>query len=162
VKNSNSEQCFDAIVLGSVADDFVRHAMDLLDEGGVEFTLCEDVYSAVAMLAKNDEAGNALIIGRVEQLSREEGYLFKKLQGSNLVCCCFADGNLVRKQRQILSAIQAGAFVINDPARMRELIAKFSRGDWACSASEIKDKSSSALDDEFIITKAEMDALLGG
>ena len=162
MKNSNFEQSFDAIVLGSVADDFVRHTTDLLAEGGVEFILCEDVYSAVATLAKNDIAENALIIGRVEQLSREEGYLFQKLQGSNLVCCCFAGGNLVHRQKQILSATEAGAFVIDDPAGMRELIAKFSAGGLARSSSEIKDESFSAFDDEFIVTEAEMDALLGG
>lgn len=162
MKVSNSKRRFDAIVLGSVEDDFVRESMGLLAEGGVEFILCEDVYSAVATLAKNDIAENALIIGRVEQLSREEGYLFQKLQGSNLVCCCFADGNLVRRQKQILSAMEAGAFVIDDPAGMRELIAKFSAGSLARSSSEIKNKSLSAFDDEFIITKAETDALLGG
>ena len=162
MKNSNSEQRFDAIVLGSVADDFVRHAMDLLAEGGVEFILCEDVYSAVATLAKNDIAENVLIIGRLEQLSKEEGCFFQKLHKGGLVCCCFAAGNLIRRQKQILSAMEAGAFVIDDPARMRELIAKFSAGSLARSSSEIKDKSLSAFDDEFIITKAEMDALLGG
>lgn len=162
VKKSNSKRRFDVIVLGSVADDFVRHTMDSLAEGGVEFIVCEDVYSAVATLAKNDIAENVLIIGRVEQLSKEGGYLFQKLQGSNLVCCCFAAGNLVRRQKQILSAMEAGAFVIDDPAGMRELIAKFSSGGLACSSSEIKDESLSAFDDEFIVTEAEMDALLGG
>lgn len=162
VKVSNSKRRFDAIILGSAADDFVRHTTDLLAEGGVEFIVCEDVYSAVATLAKNDKVGNVLIIGRVEQLSKEEGYLFQKLQGSNLVCCCFADGNLVHRQKQILSAMEAGAFVIDDPGRMRELIAKFSAGGLARSSSEIKNKSLSAFDDEFIITKVEMDALLGG
>jgi len=153
---------FDAIVLGSVADDFVRHTMDLLAEGGVEFILCEDVYSAVATLAKNDIAENVLIIGRVEQLSKEEGRFFQKLRKGGLVCCCFAAGNLIRRQKQILSAMDAGAFVIDDPARIRELIAKFSAGGLARSSSEIKNKSLSAFDDEFIITKVEMDALLGG
>ena len=58
--------------------------------------------------------------------------------------------------------MEAGAFVIDDPARIRELIAKFSAGGLARSSSEIKNKSLSAFDDEFIITKVEMDALLGG
>jgi len=58
VKGSNLEERFDAIDLGSVADDFVRYTMDLLAEGGVELALCEDAYSAVATLARNGKGGD--------------------------------------------------------------------------------------------------------
>ncbi len=162
VKKSNSKQRFDAIAVGAASDDFVQYTMDLLDESGVDFILCGDVYSAVVTLAKSNEVGNILIIGRLEQLSREEGHLFQKLRESSLVCCCFAGGNLVHRQKQILTAMEAGAFVIEDPGRMRELIAKFSAGDLAYPLSEIKDKNLSTFDDEFTVTEAEMDALLGG
>lgn len=157
-KFGSSTQLY-AMVVGSSADEFVRHTMNLLGDCGVEFVLCEDVYLAVGELAKNT-LGKTIVIGRLEQLSREQGRFFQKVS-ENGFCCCLADTNSARKRKQILAAMEAGAFVINEPAEIGEVITRFVAGGLASSSEKKGNNGASAfIKDEFLTTKAERDALL--
>ncbi len=162
VKESNSNQQLYTIVVGSPADDFVRHTISVLGEYELEYVLCDNVYLAVGRLAKNTRR-NVLVIGRLEQLSREEGRFFSRMEGIGLFCCCLAGGGSDRRRRrQILAATQAGAFVVNEPAEIGEIIIKLLAGSLALSL-EMKGRSgpSAFIKDEFLTTRAELDALLG-
>jgi hypothetical protein len=64
-----------AIVVGNPSDEFVRHSTNVLKNYELEFSVCPDVYQAVSQLAKTN--GNVLIVGRIEQLSRENGRFFR-------------------------------------------------------------------------------------
>ena len=150
-----------AIIVGSSSDGFVRYAADLLTDYEVDFVRCEDVYSAVSELAANRN-GNVLVIGRFEQLSREGGRFFQKVSENGLACCCLAEWNFARKRKQILAAIETGAFIINEPAEIAEVVTKL-LGSSSISLPEKKEnnKASAFIKDEFLTTKAEIDALLG-
>ena len=149
------------IVVGSSADEFVRHTMDLLGDYGLEFVLRDDVYSAVGELAKS-ESRNVLVIGRLGQLSREQGRLFHMARENGYTCCCLADADLVRKRKQIFAAIETGAFVINEPAKIREVVTKLLAGSGNCSpGKKANDRATIPIKAEFLTTKAELDALLG-
>lgn len=150
-----------AIVVGSTADEFVRHTMDLLGENSVKFVLCRDVYSAAGQLAKN-QSREVLIIGRLSQLSREQGRFFNIACENGHTCCCLADGDLAQRRKQILAAMKTGSFVINEPAELGEILMKLLTDSSACSSEENENNRASAfIKDEFLTTKAELDALLG-
>jgi len=146
------------IVVGSSTDELVHRTMNSLGDHGVEYILCDDVYSAVGELAKN-ESGNVLVIGRLGQLSREQGRFFQMACENGYNCCCIADRELVRKRKQILTAIEAGAFVINEPAEIGEIVTKLSQD--STPEKNRYDKAPKFIKNEFVTTKAELNALLG-
>ncbi|MHC4172778.1 MAG: hypothetical protein ACYST5_07540 [Planctomycetota bacterium] len=149
------------IVVGSSADQFVRHTINLLGDCGIKFVLCDDVYSAVGELAKT-ETENALVVGRLGQLSPEQGRLFHMACEKGYTCCCLADVDLVRKRKQIFTAIETGAFIINEPAEIREVVTKLLAGSGNCSPGKKgNDRATATIKAEFLTTKAELDALLG-
>ncbi len=155
-----------AIVVGSSADEFVRDTMSLLGDYKIEFVLCEDVYSAVGRLAKNNSDGNVLVIGRIEQLSREKGRFFHIAGENRVSCCCLVDGNLVWKRRYPgvpgLAATETGAFIINEPVEIEKVIAGLLAGGLTSSSNKFENNKAPAfIKDEFLATKAELDALLG-
>jgi hypothetical protein len=161
VAKAGSNLPLQVIVVGSSADQFVRHTTNLLGDCGLEFILCDDVYSAVGELAKS-ESRNVLVIGRLGQLSKEQGRLFHMACENGYACCCLADADLVRKQKQILTAIETGAFIIHEPAEIREVVTKLLAGSGDCSpGNKGNDKATATIKAEFLTTKAELDALLG-
>ncbi|GAF78471.1 unnamed protein product, partial [marine sediment metagenome] len=125
-----------AIVVGSSADEFVCYTMNLLGDYGLKFILCDDIYRAVGELAKNRN-GNVLVIGRVEQLSREHGRFFQKVSENGFSCCCLADAGSAHKRKQILAVIETGAFVVNEPAEIGEVVTK------------LLDRAPAFIEDEF-------------
>ena len=149
------------IVVGSSADEFVRHTTNLLGDCGLEFVLRDDVYSAVGELA-NSESRNVLVIGRLGQLSREQGRLFHMARENGYTCCCLADTDLVRKRKQIFAAIETGAFVINEPTKIREVVTELLAGSADCLPGEkTNNKAAAQIRTEFLTTKDELNALLG-
>jgi len=148
------------ILVGGLADEFVRQAKNILDRRGIEFVLCDNVYSAVADLAKK-ESRNVLIIGRVGLLSTEQGRFFQIARVKGYRCCCLVDRDLLRRQKLILDAIEAGAYIIDKPAKIEQVLMKLQVGGKVCS-SGVKEnrKASGFLKNEFLTTKAELDALL--
>jgi hypothetical protein len=149
------------IVVGSSADQFVAHTINLLSDCGVEFVLCDDVYSAVGELARTETA-SALVVGRLGQLSPEQGRLFHMACEKGYTCCCLADANSVRKRKQILTAVETGAFIINEPAEIREVVTKLLAGGRDCPpGKKTNDRATASIKAEFLTTKAELDALLG-
>jgi hypothetical protein len=161
VAKADSNLPLQVIVVGSSADEFISHTMRVLGNHSVEFVLCDDVYSAVGELARS-ESRNTLVIGRLGQLSREQGRLFHMACENGYTCCCLADADLVRKRKQILTAIETGAFVINEPAEIGQVVTKLLAGGADCSlGKKAKDQATACIRTEFLTTKAELDALLG-
>lgn len=160
MQKSDFNQHLYSIVVGSSVDEFVRDTINLLDEYDVEFALCDDAYLAVGELAKN-RFGDVLVIGRVGHLNIEQGRLFHIANENNYKCCCFADKNSDQKWKQILAAKQTGAFIISEPAELREIITKLLEDNAALPLNKTEEKVSSNFNkNEFLTTKAELDALL--
>jgi hypothetical protein len=148
------------ILIGSLEDVFVRQTNNILERLGVESVLCDNVYSAVGDLAKIENR-NVLIIGRVGLLSKEQGRFFHIARMKDYGCCCIVDRDLVRKRKLILDAIESGAYVIDKPPEIEEVLMKFLAGDKIHHSGEKENRRTSGfLKDEFLTTKAELDALL--
>ncbi len=147
------------IVIGDSADVFVRCAVEILSSYEVDYVLCSDVYAAAGRLGKTTRA-NVLVAGRIEQLSREGGWIFKKANGGGFSCCCLVDLNLTGRRKQIASAKKAGTFVINDPDEIEMVVVKLLTDNSALSPAGGVN-SSVFLKERFFATKEEMDALLG-
>ena len=148
------------VLIGGLEDEFVRQIKNILERLGVESVLCDNVYSAVADLAKRDDQ-NVLIIGRVGLLSKEQGRFFHIARVKGYRCCCIVDRDLVRKRKLILDAIESGAYLIDKPAEIEEVLMKFlAGGKIRLSGEKENRKAAGFLKDEFLTTKAELDALL--
>ena len=158
---AGSRRRLQAIVVGNSASGLVCGTADLLREYGVEFAVCEDIYSVVAKLAKNTYS-DVLVIGRLEQLSREDGRFFQKMNEKGFSCCCLADGGCEQKRKQVSAATAAGAFVINQLGQIEEVIAKLP-AEYSDSSAARKTNNTAAVfnRNDFRTTQAELDALLG-
>ncbi len=159
MKNSNTIRKFKAIVVGKDGDEFVRQSHKLLNDYEIELICCGNVYSAASHLAKNTY-NNTVVIGRLEQLSREKGRFLQKIREKDIICFCLVDGSSA--QKQISAAKQMQAFVINEPAEIGEVMLKLLAGDLAGSLRKKAGSGPSAFIKEgFLPTKAELEALLG-
>ena len=154
MKDTDSSQQLQAIVIGNSTDEFVRYAIDLLNNYSIEYSQCEDIYSAVGRLAK-DSQNNVLVIGCCEQLSREQGQFFRKANENGWLCCCLANRNLTH--RQAPTAEQTAVLVIEEACEIKGILEK------ALTNNVKKGQKLSAefIKDEFLTTRAELDALLG-
>ena len=151
MKKTDSNQCLSAIVVGRSDDQLVGFVNQLLSQYQVRFTCCENIYMAVVEMAKSDRS-NVLVIGRFSDLSREQGFFLKKTCEKHIFCCCFADKNLRNRQFQISAVNQTNTFIVKEPAEIEEVIKRLLTGSSGPSAF---------MKDDFLTTKAELDALLG-
>ena len=161
------------IVVGGSADEFVRHTTDLLDRHDIEYALCDEVYSAICESAKSKvpapassdasrgSGPNILVIGRFGQLSKEQGRFFHIASEKGYRYCCLVDRDPVRNHKQILAAFESGAFIINKPEEIEEVVVKLLVDNRDCSPVQNANcKASNFIKEEFLTTKAELDALL--
>jgi len=161
VKNSRAIRKLKAIVVGNDGDEFVRQSHKLLNDYEIELICCDNVYSAASQLAKNTY-NNTVVIGRLEQLSREKGRFLRKIREKDIICFCLVDGSSAQKQRQTSAAKQMQAFIINEPAEIGEMMLKLLAGDLAGSSKKkARSAPSSFIEKGFLPTKAELEALLG-
>jgi len=159
MKEFGSNNPANAIIVGDSADEFVRYTTNLLGGYGIEFVHCEDVYSAVVKSASGKRE-NTLVVGRFEELSREQGRFFHKASERGFVCCCLANGDFIRRRKQILAAVRTGAFIVNEPSEVESVVTDILSGEPACSSGKRKEKRSALNREEFLPTEAELEALL--
>jgi hypothetical protein len=146
-----------AIVVGNSNDEFVRHTTSVLGNYELEFSICPDVYQAVSRLAKT--SGNVLIVGRIEQLSRENGRFFRIAGKKKAWCCCLTETNSARQYLRSLSMIGTNTFVINEPAEIEDVLARLLQaGDPAVTVSRDKPL---VMNSDIRLTSEELGALLG-
>lgn len=187
MENLTPNSTLSALVVGSSRDQFVGFAIGLLGKYGFECDLCGDLYAAVARLA-NVRGTGTLVIGRLGRLSAEKGRLFRIAAARGIVCCCLADGDPVRRRKQVLDALQAGAYVISDPEEVGRVVAEILTGRGNGSSQTVQETSQGSkteqlmttllesgrhcppsrpkdkrvfIKDECLMTKQELDALLG-
>lgn len=149
---------FRGMVVGDLDDRFVRYAANLLCEFGVDCLECDDVYSAVAELSKTEELSDVLVIGRFEQLSREDGRFFEIVAQKGFKCCYLTDE--VHKQKKICQWRHGDVFVVGEYHELDAILTKLISRNW--SSSKVRgDNGPNFNREEFAATKAELDALLG-
>lgn len=148
-----------AIVVGDSADEFVRYTLNLLSGCGVDFVRCNDIYSAVVKSA-GKESGNTLVVGRFEELCREQGRFFQKAYESGFICCCLANGEFIRRRKQVLAAVRRGAFIVNEQSEVEVIVKDLLLAESGCLWPKRKDRRSALNKDTFLATEAELEALL--
>lgn len=138
------------VIVGRYRDDFVRYVKDFCRLNGFAAVYHENAYSAVCHLSRTDKKVVA-VVGRFEQLSIENGRFFEKANEGIFVCCCLITENTTGISRNILSAIEKGVLVINEPMHIEAILKR------------LVEKPVQSLFDEnkFRISQAERDALLG-
>lgn len=172
-----------AIVVGDSSDDIVRSGSNLLESYGLTVIRCPDIYSSVSRLR---EARGGVVLGRFEELCREDGRFFEIARARGFSCCCFVDECFAGNRRELVEAIKRGVFIVAEAEEIEEALATFAGrikagepegqndaglghirnvvdkilGD-AMPAGSRPDVKSGFSKDEFKMTKAEVDALLG-
>ena len=151
------------IVVGSSADGFVRDVLNLSNGYDLDTVPCEDVYSCVSMLGRSV---GGLVVGRVEELSKEDGRLFDVARMYGYKCCCLVDRDVAGRQKELLKAMERGALLAAEAGQIGEMLMKLSDRNSAADSTGRGDgppagATSSFFKDEFLITRDEMDALLG-
>ena len=159
-----------AIVVGSSSDEFVRDVLNLSGRYDLDTVLCEDVYSGICKLG---EALGGVVVGRHEELAREDGRFFDVARRYGFTCCCFVDKNVAGRQRELLKAMEHGALLVTELGKIDELLMELADRNGAHESRARGDGgrgligrspaagASGLLKDEFLMTKAELDALLG-
>lgn len=151
---------WEVVVIGSSSDNFVRYAINLLGNCGIRYSHCSDVYCAVEALSKID-CVNGIVIGRFDELNREQGRFFQMAGERGFSCWCLIDSNPQRQWGQVRAAIEAGAFVISKPEQIREAAAKLPVKRAGSPPDEKVSRTACGfIKDEFIASDAELDALL--
>ncbi len=158
------------IAVGSSSDEFVRVVLNLSGRYDLDTVLCEDVYSGVCKLG---EALGGVVVGRQEELGREDGRFFDIARMYGFTCCCFVDKGVAGRQRELVKAMERGVVVVTELREIDELLMDLAnrsgvhksrvRGDGRRGPTDrpASGRTSGFSKDEFLMTKAEMDALLG-
>ncbi|HLB74201.1 MAG TPA: hypothetical protein VJJ98_09295, partial [Sedimentisphaerales bacterium] len=81
-------------------------------------------------------------------------------------CCCFVDKNVAGRQKELLKAMHRGALLAAEVGQIDEMLTELSDRSSAADSTARSDgppagATSSFFKDEFLITKDEMNALLG-
>ena len=103
--------------------------------------------------------GNVLIVGRIEQLSRENGRFFHISGKKKAWCCCLTETNSARQYLRSLSMIGTDAFVINEPAEIEDVLARLLQAG-GMGAAVSRDKPM-VMNRDIRLTSEELGALLG-
>ena len=172
-----------AIVVGGSSDEFVRSASNLLDSSSLAIIPCPDVYASVPGLR---EAPGGIVVGRFEELCKEDGRFFDIARAYGFACCCFVDEAFAGNRRELATAMERGVFIVTEIEEIEEVLAGFSGpgnahepegrndaeqglignvvekilGDTTPQRSKPRAKSGFSKD-KFSMTQAELDALLG-
>jgi len=183
--NSNLGSC--VVVVGDPRGELVQTTMRLAREGEIDAVACDNVYGAVAQIAK--AAGRrVLAVGTMQELARENGAFFRIAAAHAVQCCCLLDrtgpagreGNrapqceiahLATRTQDLLAALGAGVTILGAVPDVRSVLKEWlatpqprgarpvSRD--AAPAGHRRGAVAEAADEEFRATEAELSALLG-
>ncbi|MBM4026198.1 MAG: hypothetical protein FJ280_12450 [Planctomycetes bacterium] len=150
--NSGLGSC--VMVVGEPHSALVQTTVRLAREGGCDAVPCDNVYAAVATLAKT--AGRRiLVVGRIRDLAEESGAFFRIAAARAARCCCLLDRNCPAGHAALLAALGAGITVVGD---VQEVPRVFS--EWLATATVARSVTD-AGDEDLRATEAELRALLG-
>jgi len=141
------------LVVGEARDELVAETLYVTRAYEVDVTRCDDVYWAVAELARRPH-GRVLLVGRFAELAREQGRLFALAVRDGARCCCLLDRHHPAAPADVLIAGRASVSFIGRAEQIEPVLADWLAGH-ACRGG------CRLTDDEFRATEAELNALLG-
>ena len=142
------------IAVGDLQDPLATEALRVAAEFEVAAVRCDDVYTAVAELAGGPRCCT-LVVGPLRELARENNHFFLVAARHGARCVVLLEPPGTTERRDVLTAVRAGAWVIDALAEVREVVASWLAGP-GCRPG-----TSRLAPDEFRATEAELDALLG-
>lgn len=180
----NSDLGLCVVVVGDPGSELAQTAASLARAARIDAVACDDVYAAVAQIAKA-ACRRILIAGPIQDLAKEKGSFFRIAAARAIRCCCLLDkpfptgreGNpqhnplhLGTRTQDLLAAVHAGATVLSDVQDLRDIFEE-----WLATArrpsptrsgpepSQAKHRARDADDasyEDLRATEAELSALL--
>lgn len=145
------------IVVGDPCSEFVRTMVRLAREYQVEAVLCEDVYSAVAAIAR--AAGrSALVVGPIRELAKEDNRFFQIAEANSLRCCCLVEKGPILESSGMLTAMRTGAAIVSEAREVRAILKE-----WLATGGHraVRRSLYDLAEEDLRATEAELTALLG-
>ena len=144
------------VIVGAPDEALTQTAARLARAGGLEVLSCADVYAAVAALA--GAAGRRLlVVGKMQDLAREDDSFFSILAAHAVRCCCLLDGGRPTGAASLRAALQAGTTLISIAAQLDGVL-----HEWRAPApSSGAPRAAHTEYDDLRATDAELTALLG-
>ncbi|MDO8303558.1 MAG: hypothetical protein Q7T18_09980 [Sedimentisphaerales bacterium] len=157
---------FAAVVVGHGRQRLVQETADHLDRLSIPFEICEDIYSAAATIATSLAGSNLLVIGCFSAMTAENMRFFSLSPKDKKVSfCCIVQKWSDTMQPSATAAAQAGVIVINTVQQLESIIKQCKGPEPAAVRPKAtgRDFASriASLADNFFLTQAEQDALLG-
>lgn len=145
------------VVVGDPRSEFVQAMVRLSREHQVEVLRCEDVYSAVATMAR---AGGrrVLVVGAMRELAREGGRFFRIAEANAQRCCCLVRHDPSLDAGAMTAAIRSGVHLARDTQEVETVFQ-----DWLSDGGRWVPRPSLAdlRDEDLHATEEELIALLG-
>jgi hypothetical protein len=165
--NSGPGSC--VVVVGDPGGELVQTTVRLARERETDTVTCDDVYAAVAQIAK--AAGRrVLALGTMQELAGENGAFFRIAAANGIRCCCLLDQVISARRSDLLAALGGGATIFGDVQDVRSLLDQWlappqGRGSPrilrdASQARRLSRDGADASYEEFRATEAELSALL--
>ena len=144
------------VVVGGPDEALTQTAARLARAGGLEVLPCADVYAAVAALA--EAAGRRLlVVGKMQDLARENGSFFAVLAAHAVRCCCLLDGERPAGATPLHAALRAGTTLISAASELEGVL----RAELALAPSSGAPRAVPTEYEDLRATEAELSALLG-
>ena len=161
MKRTGLNQRFFALVIGAESDMFIRNCLRMLDTFGIESMYCTDIYSALAKILKAKER-DIIAIATSSTFNTDHGRFFNIASKYNCICICLEDTGSAKRYMQSLASINTEAFIVNQADEIKDIVEAVVKGDVKFGTGAGKAAgSSSFVEEEFLTTTAEIDALLG-
>jgi len=155
MKKVRHSENLQVVLIGNFADYFVHHTISFLDGHQVRYIFCDDIYSAIGKLTLNN-VEEAVIIGRLELLNKSNGRFLSRMKEKAFTCCCFVED----KGREMYAGADLGVILVNEPAQLVDVLLELLSYELD-KMSEEKSKADDFNKEEYLVTKSEIDALLG-
>ncbi len=152
--NSGLGAC--VVIVGEPDDALTQTAARLARAGGLEILPCTDVYAAVAALA-GMASRRLLVVGKMQDLAREDSSFFSVMAVHAVRCCGLLDGDRPAGAASLHAALQAGTTLISAASELEGVLRE-----WLSLVPSFgAPRAANAEYGDLRATEAELSALLG-
>jgi hypothetical protein len=111
--NSGLGSC--VVAVGDPGSGLVQTTVRLAREWEIDAVPCDNVYSAVAAMAKAADR-RVLVVGEMRELAKEDSAFFRVAAAHAVRCCCLLDKGSPAGREDLLAALRAGVAILGDVA----------------------------------------------
>lgn len=144
------------VVVAAAHDALATATTRLAAEYELDVRRCDDVYAAVAEVALPQDRC-ILVVGRLEELAKEDRRFFAIAARHGARCCALLEGAASMEPNVVPTALHTGAFLVGTTGEIRGVFDAWLAAPGGCPSSE----ATICLDEECRASEAELNALLG-